>query len=65
MLKKLPVRPQLEIFKTVLISFIHPEHELCLLVKKIDWKCLEDEFALLYGKEGRPAVPNRTKVWLS
>jgi hypothetical protein len=45
MLKKLPVLPQLEMLRTVLKSFIHPEHELCLLVKKIDWKRLENEFA--------------------
>jgi IS5 family transposase len=64
MLKKLPVQPQLEIFKTVLTSFIHPEHELCLLAKKIDWKGLEEEFAPLYGKVGRPSVPIRTIVGL-
>jgi transposase, IS5 family len=64
MLKKLPVQPQLEMFKTVLTSFIHPEHELCLLAKKIDWKSLEDEFAPLYGKVGRPSVPIRTIVGL-
>jgi IS5 family transposase len=64
MLKKLPVQPQLEIFKTVLTSFIHPEHELCLLAKKIDWQGLEDEFAPLYGKVGRPSVPIRTIVGL-
>jgi transposase, IS5 family len=60
MLKKLPVQPQLEIFKTVLTSFIHPEHELCLLAKKIDWNGLEKEFAPLYGKVGHPSVPIRT-----
>lgn len=27
MLKKLPVQPKAEMFKTVLMSFIHPEHE--------------------------------------
>jgi IS5 family transposase len=64
MLKKLPIQPQLEIFKTALISFIHPEHELCLLAKKIDWQGLEDEFAPLYGKVGRPSVPIRTIVGL-
>jgi transposase, IS5 family len=64
MLKKLPVQPQLEIFKTVLTSFIHPEHELCFLAKKIDWKGLEEEFAPLYGKVGRPSVPIRTIVGL-
>jgi transposase, IS5 family len=60
MLKKLPVQPQLEMFKTVLTSFIHPEHELCLLAKKIDWDGLEKEFAPLYGKVGHPSVPIRT-----
>jgi len=64
MMKKLPVQPQLEMFKTVLTSFIHPEHELCLLAKKIDWKSLEEEFAPLYGKVGRPSIPIRTIVGL-
>jgi IS5 family transposase len=64
MLKKLPKQPQLEIFKTVLTSFIHPEHELCLLANKIDWVYLEKEFAPLYGTVGRPSVPIRTIVGL-
>ena len=64
MLKKLPVQPQLEMFKTVLTSFIHPEHELCLLAKKIDWKSLEEEFTPLYGRVGRPSIPIRTIVGL-
>lgn len=63
-MKKLPVQPQLEMFKTVLTSFIHPEHELCLLAKKNDWKNLEEEFAPLYGKVGRPSIPIRTIVGL-
>ncbi|MBN1183720.1 MAG: IS5 family transposase [Bacteroidales bacterium] len=64
MMKKLPVQPQLEMFKTVLTSFIHPEHELCLLEKRIDWKSLEEDFAPLYGKVGRPSIPIRTIVGL-
>src|SRR5665647_3122395 len=64
MLKKLPVQPQLEMFKTVLVSFIHPEHELCLLAKEIDWYTLEKEFAPLYGKVGRPSILIRTIVGL-
>jgi len=63
-LKKLPVQPQLEMFKTVLTGFIHPEHELCLLAKRIDWKSLEEEFSPLYGKVGRPSIPIRTIVGL-
>lgn len=48
----------------MLTSFIHPEHELCLLAKKIDWDYLEKEFAPLYGKVGRPSIPVRTIVGL-
>jgi len=64
MLKKLPKQPQLEMFKTVLVSFINQEHELCLLAKKIDWVNLEKEFAPLYGTVGRPSIPIRTIVGL-
>jgi IS5 family transposase len=64
MLKKLPKQPQLEMFKTVLVSFINSEHELCLLAKKIDWASLEKEFAPLYGTVGRPSIPIRTIVGL-
>ena len=64
MLKKLPVQPQLEMFKTVLTSFIHPDHDLCQLARKIDWDYLEKEFSPLYGKVGRPSIPIRTIVGL-
>lgn len=64
MLKKLPVQPQLEMFKTVLVSFINPQHELCLLAKEIDWSALEKEFGPLYGTTGRPSIPIRTMVGL-
>jgi len=64
MLKKLPRQPQLEMYKTVLASFINPEHELCLLAKKINWDELEKEFAPLYGEVGRPSIPIRTIVGL-
>jgi IS5 family transposase len=64
MLKKLPTQPQLEMFKTVLDSFIYPQHELCLLAKKIDWASMEKEFAPLYAEVGRPSIPIRTIVGL-
>src|SRR5664280_656148 len=64
MSKKLPSQPQLEMFKTVLASFINPQHELCLLAKEIDWDYLEKEFAPLYGEVGRPSIPIRTIVGL-
>ena len=64
MLKKLTKNPQLEMFKTVLTSFIHPDHKLCLLAKEINWASLEKEFAPLYGTTGRPSIPIRTIVVL-
>jgi len=64
MLKKLPSQPLLEMYKTVLVSFINPEHELCLLAKKIDWDTLEKEFSSLYAKVGRQSIPIRTIVGL-
>jgi len=39
------VQPPLEMFKTDLVSFIHPEQGLCHLAKEIDWDNLEREFA--------------------
>ena len=62
--KKLPVQPQLEMFKTVLASFINPQYELCLLANEIDWDYLETEFTPLYGEVGRPSIPIRTIVGL-
>jgi len=64
MLKKLPENQQLEMFKTILTSFIHPNHKLCLLAKEINWDSLEKEFAPLYGSTGRPSIPIRTIVGL-
>ena len=64
MMKKLPKQPQLEMFKTVLVSFVNPEHELCLLAKKIDWEGLENEFAPLYVTildQTRPVIPDQTR----
>jgi IS5 family transposase len=51
-------------FKTVLVSFINPQHELCLLAKEIDWDYLEKEFEPLYADVGRPSIPIRTIVGL-
>jgi transposase, IS5 family len=64
MIKKIPKQTKLEMFKTHLISFIHPEHELCLLVKKINWEGFEQEFSPLNRCVGRPSVPIRTIVGL-
>jgi hypothetical protein len=39
--KKLLKNPRLEMFKTVLTSFIHPDHKPYLLAREIDWTNLE------------------------
>jgi len=64
MIKKLPKQPQLEMYKTVLVSFINLEHELCQLARKIDWEKLEKDLGSFYSPVGRPAVPIRTIVGL-
>ena len=63
-MNKLPQQPQLQMFKTILVDFINPQHELCLLAKKIDRESLEKEFAPLYGEVSRPSIPIRTIVGL-
>jgi len=51
-------------YRTVLVNFIHPEHEVCQLARKIDWDQLEKDLAPFYSEVGRPAVPVRTIVGL-
>jgi len=64
MIKRIEKQPQLEMYKTVLLSFINQEHELCQLAKKIDWDSLEKDLTPYYSEVGRPAVPVRTIVGL-
>lgn len=64
MLKKLTKQPQLEMYKTVLLNLINPEHELCQLAKKINWEQLEKDLEPNYSRIGRPSVPIRTIVGL-
>lgn len=51
-------------YKTVLTSFINPQHELCLLAKEINWEYLEKEFEALYGEVERSSILIRTIVGL-
>jgi len=50
-------------FKTVLTSYINPEHELCNLARKIDWAYLESEFAPLFRTVGRPLICHVKRVY--
>ncbi len=47
-----------------LVDQINPKDPLLLLAKVIPWGVLEDEFASLYSKTGRPAKPIRLMVGL-
>jgi len=63
MLGKTDKTPQLNIFKIPLNLYIRPDHELCLLSKKIDWDKLEEEFSQYYCSDnGRPSIPIRKIV---
>lgn len=64
MINKIPKQPQLEMYKTILVNFINPNHELYQLASQIDWDGLESDFASYYSKIGRPAVPVRKIVGL-
>jgi len=61
-IKKIDKQPQLEMYKTVLLSFINHSHELCQLARKIGWDQLEKDLAPYYSEIGRPSVPIRTMV---
>jgi len=63
MIGKTDKQPQLNIFKIPLKQFIDPNHELCLLSKKIDWKKVEEDFSQYYCLDnGRPSIPIRKIV---
>ncbi|HOC87874.1 MAG TPA: hypothetical protein PLC29_07065 [Prolixibacteraceae bacterium] len=63
-MKKLPRHPLLLMFQTIPVNLINPQHELCLLAKKIDRESLEKEFAALFGEVGRSSFPIQTILWL-
>ena len=63
MIGKTDKQPQLNIFKIPLSQFIDPNHELCLLSKKIDWDKVEEDFSQYYCLDnGRPSIPIRKIV---
>jgi IS5 family transposase len=54
--------PQLNVFRTPLVSVINMEHELVILAQRIDWEQVEKDFSIYYPELGRPAVPIRKMV---
>lgn len=53
---------QRNLFQPLLREFINLKHELVLLADKIDWSYFEKEFAPLYSKTGKPAMPIRLMI---
>lgn len=64
MINKIPKQSKLQMYKTILINFINPNHELYQLASQIDWDGLEADFASRHLKIGRLAVPVRKIVGL-
>jgi IS5 family transposase len=62
MIGKTDKNPQLNVFRTPLVSVINMKHELVELAQRIDWKSVEKDFAPYYADMGRPAVPVRKMV---
>lgn len=63
MVGKTDKTPQLNVFKIPLNLYINPDHELCKLIKKIDWDKLEEDFSKYYCVDnGRPSIPIRKIV---
>jgi transposase, IS5 family len=60
------VRPQFELLRTRLESFINLEHPLARLAKEVNWSWFDEEFGRYFvAKTGSPAKPTRTMVALT
>jgi len=46
------------------VNFIHPEHEVCQLARRIDWEQPVKDLTPFYSEVGRPTVQVRTIVGL-
>jgi hypothetical protein len=52
MIGKSPNPAQTHLFFPSLAEFTDPNHELCLLAKRINWKIFETDFAPFYATNG-------------
>jgi len=64
MLGKTDKNPQLSFTETPLIHIINPGHELCTLVKNVNWEQVEKGLAVFYSDKGAPSIPVRIMVGL-
>ena len=51
--------PHDDLFRSRLDNIIDLRHELVLLSHKIDWTYLDDQAAVFFSDDGRPAHPTR------
>ena len=61
---KPPDTSQYNLYRQHLENLINPRHPLCKVAKRIPWHELEEHFADLYHRTGRPAKPIRLMVSL-
>jgi hypothetical protein len=57
MIGKTDKNPQLNVFRTPLVSVINMKHEFIELAQRIDWKSTKKDFGSYYSEMGLPAVP--------
>lgn len=63
--KKPKKLPQDELFQLRLEVICGPANSLVKLADRIDWDCLDEQFASLYAAAGRPAIPTRMMIGLT
>ena len=56
--------PHDDLFRSRLENIIDLGHELVLLRNKIDWSYLDEQAAVFFSDEGRPAHPTRRMAGL-
>lgn len=56
--------PQTDIFRPILSSYIDIKDPLVVLSQKINWACLESDFAKFYASKGAPSKPVRLMAGL-
>jgi len=63
--KKPKNQPQDQLFQVRLDVVCDPSNPLVKLADRIDWEALDEQFASLYAKDGRPATASRMLIGLT
>src|SRR5262245_27722862 len=62
--KKIVPTNELDLCRSRLEQIINRRHELVQLAGKLDWSWIDEQIALLFAEQGRPAMPTRFMVGL-